>query len=308
MVSNNLSFLPDNNSGSDAEAKLDLKAIRESKGLTLQDIFMMTRISVVNLEAIENNDLHLLPAPVYAKTFIKTYAKALGVDSKDILERYARHMRSLNTPEPEKPPEKPARKMRIPITALAASIAVLMVCSLVLLSLALRDNTSEIDVSAPARPVQTAKAPADAAPTEGASAQAPLPAAGGQAPVQSGAAPAVARKTAVPPAALPQKPPAQTVAAGASPSPAAVSDGTKPAPQGAYRLSITARELTWLQIVSDQNPPDEVMLRPGEKLDRSASEQFQVLVGNAGGIDAEFQGSPLGTLGKSGEVVRLKLP
>ena len=68
-----------------------------------------------------------------------------------------------------------------------------------------------------------------------------------------------------------------------------------------------ARELTWLRIKADHNPPYEILLKPGEKIEKSAS-QFMIDIGNAGGITIEFQGKSLGNLGKQGEVVHLSLP
>ena len=72
-----------------------LKENREALGLTLRDIFQRTRITIVNLEAIENGDLHLLPAPIYTRNFIKTYAHALGIDSNPFLESYEDYLNSL---------------------------------------------------------------------------------------------------------------------------------------------------------------------------------------------------------------------
>ena len=74
----------------------DLKSIRESKGLTLKDIFERTRISVANLAAIENGDFHLLPSPVFTKSFIKIYAKTLAIDSNVIIARYEQYLDTLN--------------------------------------------------------------------------------------------------------------------------------------------------------------------------------------------------------------------
>jgi hypothetical protein len=68
-----------------------------------------------------------------------------------------------------------------------------------------------------------------------------------------------------------------------------------------------ARELTWIRIKADHNPPYEILLKPGEKIEKSAS-QFMIDIGNAGGIAIEFQGKSLGNLGKQGEVVHLTLP
>ena len=72
----------------------ELKATREALGLSLADLFQRTRISVAYLQAIENNDFHLLPVPVYTKNFIKTYASALGIDSKPILINYEDYLNS----------------------------------------------------------------------------------------------------------------------------------------------------------------------------------------------------------------------
>ena len=84
------------------KAEPDLKSLRESRGLTLKDVFERTRISAINLEAIEKGDFHLLPPPVFTKAFIKTYARTLGVESSDILARYEQYLETLNEPSPKK--------------------------------------------------------------------------------------------------------------------------------------------------------------------------------------------------------------
>ena len=70
----------------------DLKKIREASGLTLKDLFESTRIRSSILEAIENEEFHLLPESVYTKTFMKIYAQAVGVDSEKILSRYEKYL------------------------------------------------------------------------------------------------------------------------------------------------------------------------------------------------------------------------
>ena len=77
-------------------ASLDLKALREARGITLREIYEQTRITVVNLEAIETQKFHLLPSPAYAKTFIRAYADAIGIDSKVVQEAYGRYLQSLH--------------------------------------------------------------------------------------------------------------------------------------------------------------------------------------------------------------------
>jgi hypothetical protein len=50
------------------------------------------------------------------------------------------------------------------------------------------------------------------------------------------------------------------------------------------------------------------LLQPGETVEWTADEGFDILVGNAGGIEFSLNGDPLGYLGPEGKVVRLKLP
>ena len=74
---------------------LGIRAKREALGMTLKDVFALTRISVVNLEAIEKGDFRDLPVPIYTKNFIKIYARALDLDSNPILDSYEAYLNSL---------------------------------------------------------------------------------------------------------------------------------------------------------------------------------------------------------------------
>jgi len=74
------------------------------------------------------------------------------------------------------------------------------------------------------------------------------------------------------------------------------------------KITIAARELAWIRITADDEPPTEVLLRPGEKIERTALNSISLDIGNAGGVDVNFRGKSLGKLGQSGEVVHLKLP
>jgi cytoskeletal protein RodZ len=79
---------------SGAEETQDLKNAREKQGITLQDIFLESRVSVKNLHAIENGDYNLLPSPFIAKSFIKTYANAIGVNVEAIILDYEKYVKT----------------------------------------------------------------------------------------------------------------------------------------------------------------------------------------------------------------------
>ena len=61
-----------------------LRTQRERKGLSYEQIYEITRISPDVLKKIETDQP--LSAPVFFKGFIKTYAEALGLDSKPLLQ------------------------------------------------------------------------------------------------------------------------------------------------------------------------------------------------------------------------------
>jgi cytoskeleton protein RodZ len=63
---------------------------REARGLTLEDAERDTRISRRYLQALETGDLDVIPAPVYARGFLRSYAQYLGLSPQEAMERYPR--------------------------------------------------------------------------------------------------------------------------------------------------------------------------------------------------------------------------
>jgi cytoskeletal protein RodZ len=61
-----------------------LRAAREEKGLSLEDVAAQTRIPQRHLESLENSDWDKLPAPTYTTGFAKSYASAVGLDRTEI--------------------------------------------------------------------------------------------------------------------------------------------------------------------------------------------------------------------------------
>src|SRR5512139_4134765 len=63
-----------------------LKAAREEQRLTLDKVFESTRIRVQYLQAIEDDDLSVMPSPVQARGYLRNYAEFLGLDVARVLE------------------------------------------------------------------------------------------------------------------------------------------------------------------------------------------------------------------------------
>ncbi|MFA5181709.1 MAG: RodZ domain-containing protein [Syntrophales bacterium] len=270
---------------------IDLKGLREAKGLTLRDIFSVTRITVTNLEAIEAGHYHLLPAPVYARTFIKTYAGILGTDSKPILQQYENYLKSSDkiqdVPE-EDHKELPGRKggkthnIRFLLWIVAAIVLLGLIVSIVLIDVKdIMDLFSVRQIS----PQKIVSSPPPAPALTTASTPAPTT------PNAPPAAPAVS-----PPSAVTQ--PGQTT----------VNQGGVQKQGQALNLKIEAVELTWIRISADGKQPEQLMLKKGDRIERTARESFIIDIGNAGGLLVSFQDKPLPSLGKRGEVTHLKLP
>ena len=70
----------------------DLKRIRESLGIDLEEIFEITRINVSTLESIENDLFEKLPPPVYLENFLKSYAEILQLDREKVRKGYAKNI------------------------------------------------------------------------------------------------------------------------------------------------------------------------------------------------------------------------
>lgn len=62
-----------------------LKRTRIEKGMTLQEIANITKISVRYLDGIEKGDWSLMPGPFYVKGFVRSYAKVLEIDVSPLL-------------------------------------------------------------------------------------------------------------------------------------------------------------------------------------------------------------------------------
>lgn len=66
------------------ELGLTLQREREKQGLSIEVVMEATKISRTNLVAMEGGDRSALPHPVYAKGFVRSYARYLGLDADEL--------------------------------------------------------------------------------------------------------------------------------------------------------------------------------------------------------------------------------
>ena len=72
----------------DAVSGKDLQRLRTAVGITIEDVFEVTRISVATLEAIENDHIDALPPIVYLRNFLKAYTELFEADAQKIIAGY----------------------------------------------------------------------------------------------------------------------------------------------------------------------------------------------------------------------------
>lgn len=91
----------------------ELRREREIRGISLKEIADATKISKRFLEAIERNDHTTLPAPVFTRGFVREYARYVGLNSEEMVNRYnfaaANDDRIEKPPHVEKYPQTPPR-------------------------------------------------------------------------------------------------------------------------------------------------------------------------------------------------------
>jgi cytoskeletal protein RodZ len=71
-----------------------LRQAREERSVPLREVADQTRISIHYLEAIEANEFNRLPGGIFNRSFLKAYARYVGVDEKEAVESYTSFMRA----------------------------------------------------------------------------------------------------------------------------------------------------------------------------------------------------------------------
>jgi cytoskeleton protein RodZ len=65
-----------------------LREARMRQHLDIADVEGRTKIRAKYLRALENEEFGMLPGPTFVKTFLRTYAEALGLDPQVLVEEY----------------------------------------------------------------------------------------------------------------------------------------------------------------------------------------------------------------------------
>lgn len=267
-----------------------LRQAREAKRLSLEDVERETRIRAQFLAALEEEDFSKLPGDVYARGFLRNYARFLGLDPQEALQRYKALLAQPNNAEMgsaarlslDEPVEVPLMEpARSPARAVAVILLVIALAAVGWWYFATigRDNLPPF-LSGILTPIGAQPSPTMQA-VLGTSTQEAL----GTPPAEASPVPS--------PTSTPSPPPSPTSTQTPTPTPK-VYRGVE------VQVEIIAA--SWMQVTVDGVRVFVGTLEPGEKRTWEGQESVALRVGNAGGVRVTVNGEPLGLLGAVGEV------
>ena len=68
-----------------------LRREREKRGISLDDLAETTKVSVDLWIGLEQNDLSRWPSGIFARAFVRDYARAIGLDADAVVNEFCRH-------------------------------------------------------------------------------------------------------------------------------------------------------------------------------------------------------------------------
>ncbi len=319
-----------------------LREARERHGSDIASAAKALRIRSAYLSAIETNEYHRLPAPVYALGFVRAYATHVGLDGEEAVRRFKLEaagyegQRDLNFPAP-------LAERSIPGAMILLVAIILAICGYgAWYYLSLGNHARPERVSAvpsdllPPPPADTAPAvsppPVAAPPVSSvpAAPPPPPPAASASPPPSPAVAAAPPAPPATPPEATPAPPPAApnpiAAAPPANPPPPAVTPATPPgvpavpdagaaatnyvprvygATSGPARVVVRALQDCWVQVSDNDAVLLTRMLRAGDTYRVPNRPDVVMRAGNAAGLEVTVDGRVVS--GFSGRVRHLAL-
>jgi len=69
---------------------LELRRVRERRGLTLEEVCERTKVSISHFSGLERGDISRWPAGIFRRAFIRSYAMAVGLDAEALVAQFGR--------------------------------------------------------------------------------------------------------------------------------------------------------------------------------------------------------------------------
>jgi cytoskeleton protein RodZ len=276
-----------------------LRRERLRTGLDLEKIARETKISTRTLELIEADQFEKLPGGVFARSFVRQYARVVGLDEEEMVRGLEKFLEPSPDPIPAMQEAVKQPEIRVPrvprwdsagsrlrsnssLPALGLVVLVIVACSAAYTwwqksgrALAPADSRQSTETA------HAAKTPEPAEPAE-----------------------SVQAATATP---GPTTPPTTTPveAESRAPEPAAQRASgtvTADASGSALHIGLTAAEPTWVRAVANGKVVFSGVIQANETKDLSAADTVTLRIGNAGGVAISLNGRAIPAVGPKGQV------
>ena len=252
-----------------------LRDARDRRGMSLRQIANATKISIGALEALERNDVSKLPGGIFSRAFVRSYASEVGLDPDATIQEFIAQFPNGSViaghpgkdQEDHEAVESDRRTAGTFVWLIVLSLPI--AGALAYFATAGRRDLSQAVATAPAETREPAPA---AAPSEG--------------------------SQTAPPAAVPAPDPAAVVPA-----------ATPPAPPVENRLvvKLAVKRPCYISATVDGEKRIDRLLQPGEEQTIEVRREMLVTAGDASAIALTLNGAEGRPLGRSGEVVTVRL-
>jgi cytoskeleton protein RodZ len=248
----------------------ELKQLREDKGISLRQISDATHIGMRFLQAIESDSFDALPGGIFNRSFVRKYAKYIGIDEEQALARYDHQVAEQPI---EQPKPSQLRYQDFENRSTSAGSLKVVIPLLLLLGAGLYFTYRYINTHAAGQ--TEASSEATVAPS-------PMPA--------DGATPSATGEGNAGEAS-----PSPSAADGTAAAEASGTPGTRaPGDVSQLRLQVTATNNScWINIKMDDTKEVKKTLQLGETQEFVASDKIELHLGNVTAVSAKLNGRPM---------------
>jgi cytoskeleton protein RodZ len=310
-----------------------LRIERIRRNLDLEQISRELKIATKFLQAIENDQYDKLPGGVFAKSFVRQYARLLGLDDEDMAGQVEQVLAPVELPPvTDQIKSTGVAPIQVPgveewetvgdrrfrwsgwLSALLL-VVVMLVCSAVYTWIQRPKPVASAPIVSPTQSAEQSAPPPGPAPARDAAAPAPDPVASG-----GTASPVTPSESAPVPAQAAEQPPAEppAVAQESEPKPAeskpaepkperATAIATPPTPGATVHVEIVADEAAWVSARADGKYKFSGTLEPHAKRTVEAVNEVTLRLGNAGGVTVSVNGKPIGPAGPKGQIRTIQI-
>jgi cytoskeletal protein RodZ len=251
-----------------------LKEVRESKGIGLEEAAGVTRIGKNYLLAIEGDTFDKLPSAAYIKGFLRVYAGYLGLSGEEIVAIYDKSRASQQSQHGrDADKDEPQREDKAATSTPGRWLAPLFLLVAVVVAAYIvgdKEGKREKEPNPATKQSQLATH------------SAPVQAARSSASQKAGSAAVTDTR--------------ENVAVAAD-------KGL----QAGIILRLKVNQDCWLNITIDNTVSQQYDLKAGDLIEWKGEKVFTLDIGNAGGIEGEFNGRHLGAFGEQGKAAHVTL-